>query len=334
MTFACIAAIISAFIFARPLIQDQPDPDIVLAKTSSTTLFFAGDIMLARGVESKISESGENANLPFKDVAAQISKADISFANLESAFYNKPSFSHNNLVFSAEPKFISGINNAGFDILSTANNHTFDRGEAGLDFTYNWLNQNGILPIGTQLSCHEGQIITRNNIKFGFLGYSYTAMNDGGVITNPKVCDANDLTQVTEDIQNLRWKVDFLIVSVHMGEEYTRSPNEFGVKFAHNAVNSGADLLIGHHPHWIQKIERYKNKWIFYSLGNFVFDQNWSQDTKEGLTVEVNFKGKDLNKIELKPVIIENYCCPRFADENETKSILEKLDLTNPVIFE
>lgn len=324
-----VGALVCALVFVDPIIEDQPDSDALWARNSTTKLFFAGDIMLDRGVKSKIVAAGD-PGLPFKNVAGEIWQADISFANLESAFF--PKSSSRNLVFNAEPDSVSGLRLAGFDILSTANNHTFDHGRAGLDFTYKWLNENSILPLGTSDTCHQGQIISRNNIKFGFLAYSYTATNDGGIITNSSVCDANDLRQVTNDIRNLRWKVDVLIVSVHMGDEYTRTPNAFGVKFAHNAIDSGADLLIGHHPHWIQGVERYKNKWIFYSLGNFVFDQMWSENTREGLTVEVSFKGKTLNKIELRPVIIENYCCPRWADESETKSILDKIGLTNPIL--
>src|SRR5262249_37738983 len=135
--------------------------------------------------------------------------ADISFANLESPFNDSGNHSvPGSLVFNADPKAVEGLKFAGFDILSTANNHAFDQGQYGIRYTLDHLKQNGILPLGTGDDCHAGQIITKNNLRFGFLGYSYTALNDGGKTTDPLVCDANDLKQLKTDIANLRPKVD------------------------------------------------------------------------------------------------------------------------------
>ena len=136
-----------------------------------------------------------------------------------------------------------------------------------------------------------------------------------------------------------------------MGVEYTRTPTPAQIKFSHNAIDSGADLVIGNHPHWVQTIEQYKGKWIFYSLGNFIFDQMWSVDTRQGLTATLTFSAKggslparqagasggkniQLNKIELKPVMIDDYCCPRWANDNETKNILGKINLTSPLLLQ
>ena len=125
---------------------------------------------------------------------------------------------------------------------------------------------------------------------------------------------------------------DVVIVSIHAGVEYTRKPTQEQVDFAHLAIDSGADVVIGHHPHWIQTIEIYKNKPIFYSLGNFVFDQEWSLDTKEGLIVQLTFNSSQLTKAELVPVIIENFCCPRIADDEEKTAILNKIGLEKNTI--
>lgn len=299
----------------------------------TTTLFFGGDIMLSRNVAAKMYAAND-FNLPFENITDKTSGASIAFANLESPFNNTGDHSvDGSLVFNADPKSIEGLNTAGFDILSTANNHTLDDGAKGLNFTYNLLKQNQIFPIGTTTACHGGQIITKNNIKFGFLAYSYTALNDGGKSTDPSVCDANDLKQLAKDVESLRPKVDYLVVSTHMGVEYTRTPTDAQVNFGHTAVDAGADLVIGNHPHWVQPIEQYKGKWIFYAMGNLVFDQMWSQDTREGLTATITFQDKSLQKIELNPVIIDNFCCPRWANEEETKSILSKIDLTNTQVY-
>jgi poly-gamma-glutamate capsule biosynthesis protein CapA/YwtB (metallophosphatase superfamily) len=309
--------------------NDKPE----IVEIPQTTLFFAGDIMLSRNVAAKMY-TAQDFSLPFINVSEHVAKADISFANLESPFNDQGDHSvEGSLNFNADPKSIEGLNYAGFDVISTANNHSYDQEKAGINFTYKWLNDHGITPIGTTPSCHMGTIITKNNIKFGFLAYSYAAFNDGGTKRDPLVCDANDLVSVAKDIQLLKTKVDFLIVSAHLGTEYKRSPDESSVLFAHKAIDSGADLMIGHHPHWIQTTESYKGKWIFYSLGNFVFDQMWSQDTREGLTVNITFQDKLLDKVEVKPVIIENYCCPRWATLEETKSILRKIGLEETTLF-
>ncbi|MBI4363465.1 MAG: CapA family protein [Candidatus Doudnabacteria bacterium] len=322
----------------------------------TTTLFFAGDIMLSRNVHDKMTKA-DNFTLPFLNIKDQASNADISFANLESPFNDTGShFVPNSLVFNADPKSVDGLRLAGFDVLGTANNHSFDQGEQGLYYTLALLKQNSIAAVGTTTSCHDGVIIKKNQIKFGFLAYSYAAFNDGGKKSDSLVCNWSDSTQVQTDIKSLKSQADFVIVSAHMGTEYKREPDEINVGNARTAIDAGADLLIGHHPHWIQTIEEYKGRYIFYSLGNFVFDQMWSQDTREGLTILVTlesnssvhpaldagsnqskipaFAGMGITKIELMPVVIENYCCPRWADSSETASILKKVNLTSNILVD
>jgi gamma-polyglutamate biosynthesis protein CapA len=290
-----------------------------------TRLFFGGDIMLSRNVGQKIFESG-NYDLPFLNIGDRIRQAQISMANLESPLSDKGARVTQGLVFKAEPETIQGLKDAGWTALGTTNNHTFDQGKYGLNYTLEALKQNGIEPVGTGTNCHDGVVIEKNNIRFGFLAYSYSGFNDGGKRSDPLVCDTKNLDILSSDIELLKTKADFVVVSMHMGVEYAREPNAAQKEFAHTAVDAGADLVVGHHPHWIQTIEQYQGKWIFYSLGNLVFDQMWSQDTKEGLTVEVTIKQNQIDKIELLPVVIENYCCPRWATSAETKTILQKIN--------
>jgi poly-gamma-glutamate synthesis protein (capsule biosynthesis protein) len=290
-----------------------------------TKLFFAGDIMLSRNVGTKMVEAND-VTLPYKDVAATIKSADISFANLESPFNDKGGRVTQGLTFKAEPNTVDGLTFAGFDILATANNHVFDQGKTGITYTLDWLNQHGIKSVGVGLDCHSGVVMEADGMKFGYLAYSYTAFNDGGKSTDPLVCNWNDQKQIAADIKALKPKVDFLIVTSHMGTEYKRVPDEANAIGARATIDAGADLFVGHHPHWVQTIEEYNGKYIFYSLGNFVFDQMWSQDTKEGLAFEVLFKDKKLSRISLLPVVIENFCCPHWATEEETKNILTKIN--------
>jgi hypothetical protein len=350
--FVLITAGAAAFLIPKKSVsphQTNPPAQIEDPKPEAkgTTLFFAGDIMLSRNVANKMYQA-QDFTLPFRNVADITKNADIAFANLESPFNDTGShFIDGSLVFNADPKSVEGLKFAGFDILSTANNHSMDQGQKGLEYTLNLLNQNQIIPSGTSspsIALVE-PVIQHNDILFGFLSYSYTAYNDGGKSKSPNIKDANDLTGLKQDILAMKGHTaDVVIVSMHAGTEYKRTPNPSQIDFAHAAIDAGADLVIGHHPHWIQTVEKYKDKWIFYSLGNFVFDQMWSQDTREGLTLLATFEtlhipdpqnltaGEDkmgFTKFELKPVIIDNFCCPRWASEDETKSILQKINLTS-----
>jgi poly-gamma-glutamate synthesis protein (capsule biosynthesis protein) len=208
-----------------------------------------------------------------------------------------------------------------------------------------------------------------NGIKICFLGASYASSNNDGKTKNDYVTRVEDVDKLKSSILNLKSNCDFITVSMHAGTEYTRTPNQKQIDFAHSAIDFGADLVIGHHPHWIQTIEKYKNKYIFYSLGNFIFDQMWSEETKEGLVLKIqiskhqipnnsslpplNLRGGEgaippataddlqgtripakLDKIELIPVIIENYSTPRPANEEETKRILEKINQKEKLLYE
>jgi poly-gamma-glutamate capsule biosynthesis protein CapA/YwtB (metallophosphatase superfamily) len=318
---------------STPTPSTSPLPSLPLSPTL-TRIFFAGDIMLSRHVNTKMVEAS-NFSLPFENTKDIINGADISFANLESPFSDKETLAHRDLVFKASPDAIQGLLAAGFDILSVANNHALDQGTYGINYTYNWLTEHGILPsgIGPKTVDITDAIIEKNGISYAFLSYSYSAANLGGD-SSPLVGNFNNPEQMKQDILEIKGHyADVVIVSMHAGAEYTREPNNKQVEFAHKAIDAGADIVIGHHPHWVQTVEKYNGKWILYSLGNFVFDQMWSRDTREGLTAMATYDGSSLIKLEINPVIIDNYCCPRWATEEEKTAILNKINLTSSILM-
>jgi poly-gamma-glutamate synthesis protein (capsule biosynthesis protein) len=329
-------AIFAALHHPQPALA--PDPGrLTEALPDETTLFFAGDIMLSRHVAEKMFAAND-FNLPFEKVADWISQADISFANLESPFSDQGPRLPEGLVFKAQPQAAAGLTYAGFEVLSTANNHSFDQDEYGIDYTLRLLQNHGILPVGTEPtdgSILPPAVITKNQTRFGFLAYSYAAHNDGGAIPSPYVADFNDIPAMVQAVKTMKaQEADVVIVSMHAGTEYTANPTPAQVAFAHAAIDAGADLVIGAHPHWIQTIEQYKHKWIFYSLGNFIFDQMWSEPTRQGLTLLATYRGRELQKIELRPVIIDDYCCARPATADERRAILSGLGLTSPILVD
>ena len=323
---------------------------------TKTSLLAVGDILLTRQVAAQIEKNGDS-NLPFNNLQTLLKDADITFGNLECPLSENPNPIREGLIFRCPTKYLAGLINAGFDVLSTANNHMLDQGIEGLEFTINHLLSQNILPVGTVLSdsmeldTNDGPVIERDGVKIGFLGYSYTAKNDGGKSTHPQIASAYDLQKLQTDIATLKTRSDVVVVSMHAGTEYTRAPNQNQIDFAHAAIDAGANIVIGHHPHWIQPVEIYSPQpsspgdgegWgevetkrqgiIFYSLGNFVFDQMWSQETREGLMVKLNFENQELKSAELLPVIIENYCCPRLANDQEKPNILRKINLDSDII--
>jgi poly-gamma-glutamate capsule biosynthesis protein CapA/YwtB (metallophosphatase superfamily) len=268
-------------------------------------LLFAGDVMFSRGVRQEILAARDPA-LPFRKLAPMLSAADITFINLETPFSDKGPYYPGGLIFHAAPEMIAGLELAGVDIASTANNHSRDCGSRGVEFTISWLRSHRISPLGTSESAnttHSGVIIERNGIRFGFLGYTFDQQNGNWRDIDDRIAMA-DPTVVTRDVAALRPRVDVVIVSMHSGIEYRPNPTTTQIAFAHAAIDAGAKLVIGHHPHVIEPEESYRGGLIFYSLGNFIFDQYQREQTQHGEMVEVSFLGDQVLATHVMPVRI------------------------------
>jgi poly-gamma-glutamate synthesis protein (capsule biosynthesis protein) len=326
-----------------------PASDLPLAPESSKefSIVAVGDISLARHIGEAI-EKTSNPNLPFEKVHALLTSADITFGNLECPLSDSKIPIREGMTFRCLTQDVSGLSFVGFNVLATANNHAFDQGAKGLEFTIDYLKSQNILPVGTGKNLEEawrpvlfslpapsgaeGIGGDREGVKFAFLAASYASANDNGKTRNDYVARIEDLPILQSAIKNLKSEDYIVIVMMHAGTEYTRHPNQEQINFAHAAIDAGADIVIGHHPHWVQPVEVYQGKPIFYSLGNFVFDQSWSEETKEGLAVRFQIKDSRLKSAELIPIIIENNCCPRAANETEKTAILKKNNLASDII--
>jgi len=287
-----------------------------LASTEGVLIAAVGDVMLARNVGDRI-RSKDDPKAPFLKTAEILESADISFCNLESPFCCQELPPQEGIIFGAEPETIDGLKYAGFDIVSLANNHFGDQEVAGMYFTLSHLNNNGIEYVGAgenEVRAREPKIIERNGVKFAFLGYDDTrsGRHNGYRATAEKPGVAR-LTEgnLAQDIREARKMAHVVIVSFHWGVEYEESPTERQKILAHLAIDSGASLVLGHHPHVIQPLEEYKDGYIFYSLGNFVFDQMWSDETRNGLIARIFFERGKITKVEMIEVIICDYHQPR-----------------------
>jgi poly-gamma-glutamate capsule biosynthesis protein CapA/YwtB (metallophosphatase superfamily) len=296
-----------------------------------------GDIMLARGVAAVIERSGDPRR-PFSGMSDVLHSVAFAFGNLESPFSARAqsSPSANRLIFGAPSDALSGLIDAGFKVLNLANNHALDQGSAGLRHTARLLDENAIQHVGAGSDLDQAwqpAIVTANGIRIAFVGASYASLNDVGAARNPFVARIEDRARLRRALAGLRARADFVVVTMHAGNEYTHRPNQAQIDFAHAAIDAGADLVVGAHSHWVQTFESYNGKPVFYGLGNFVFDQDWSRETTHGLALRVRLAKPNgaasatLERIELLPVIIEQASTPRLTTESEGRTILQDAGL-------
>lgn len=283
------------------------------ARLPETRILFGGDVMLSRHV-ARVARFRHDPAWPLRDLAPVLAAADIAFANLEAPFSDRGRLVEQGMIFKAEPEMVEALRLAGIDIVSTANNHARDCGEYGVEFTLDWLERHGIAAAGsgrTTEAAHEGAVLERHDVRFGFLGYTYDQSNGNYQSVDDRVA-VMDLDQLRRDVDNLRRRADVVIVSMHAGIEYQPAPNGQQREFAHAAIDAGARVVAGHHPHVVQPFERYRDGVIFYSLGNLVFDQFQRRETQQGMLAEVIFVGKHIERAAMIPVDIVQ-TAPRVA---------------------
>jgi len=317
-----------AQVFNTETIQTEASPVIV----RDTTLLFLGDMMFDRGVESSVNKNFGGDFSKLFDNIEEIKGADILFANLEGPVSDKGNNVGSKFSFEMNPSVFPVIKEAGFDIVSFANNHVGDWNVAAFKDTLARLEAENIPQTGAGLNKAEAEIpiiIERNGIKFGFLGLSDVgpAWMEAGE-NKPGILLAND-PRLPEIIQNAKNNSDVLIVSIHWGDEYKKIHNTRQENLAKKIIDSGADLIIGHHPHVAQDIGEYKGKPIVYSLGNFIFDQYFSKDTMKGMSFEVTFNGTNIKNTESKTVVLnKKYQPDGIFDNDELKEYEESTSST------
>ncbi|MEK7635680.1 MAG: CapA family protein [Patescibacteria group bacterium] len=274
----------------------------VPAEEKPLTMVFVGDIMLDRGVEAIIGNY-ENYRYPFLKTFEILKSADLAFGNLEGPISKNGEKQGSIYSFRFEPQAIDGLKFAGFDVLSLANNHILDYGRKALEDTVLILKENSIIPIGAgenYLEANSPIIKEISGVKIAFLSYA---------LMNPKSYEASkdysgissfELERVENEVKMIKTLsiADIVVVSFHWGEEYQTRSNKKQQEIGRALAEAGADLIIGHHPHVVQELERYKNSWIAYSLGNFIFDQNFSDETMNGLMLKAEIQDKKIKIVE------------------------------------
>ena len=282
-------------------------------KNTKTTISFVGDIMLTRGVKSSVDKNfGGDYNKLFENLGA-LKNADILLGNLEGDVSDTGNNVGSKYSFRMNPEVLPALKNAGFDIVSFTNNHVGDWNMSAFKDTLNRLAENEILKNGAGFNREEAEnptIIEKNNTRFGFLSFTDVGPNWLEAKTDsPGILLAND-PRINEIIKNAKTKCDVLIVSFHFGVEYKTIHNSRQETLAHMAINNGADMVIGTHPHVMEDIENYNGKPIVYSLGNFIFDQYFSKDTMRGMLFSATFDGMNLIGTEEKIITLNKQFQP------------------------
>jgi poly-gamma-glutamate synthesis protein (capsule biosynthesis protein) len=273
-----------------------PVPDKIIPQTATAIfskpkiikpnikLAFVGDIMLDRGVKYSVNKNfgGDYAEL-FVKVKSQLQNYDLLFGNLEGPVSDKGQDGGNLYSFRMDPKVLPVLKEAGFDAFSIDNNHIFNYGREAFEDTKVRLLENDLRLAGSEPFIFD-------DIKVMILSFNQFANLD--------------LEETKKEISSAQLTSDLVITYFHFGDEYEPEPNDYQKRVSETAIDAGADLVVGAHPHVVQTLEQYKNVYIMYSLGNFIFDQYFSAETMQGglLEVEINPETKLIEKVSLKKV--------------------------------
>ncbi len=273
-----------------------------------TRLLFVGDLMVDRGVENSVKNNmSGDFNRLFDNIGTYFKESDGVFLNVEGPITAKGTNVGSRFSFAMDEKIIPALLSNNVKMVNFANNHVGDRSSTGFLNTLANFEKYGLPHTGGGKNLAEvSQVktIVVNNLKVGFIGCSdvgpdwltATQTNAGQLL-----CSNPNLSSI---IKNAHDQVDFLVFTAHWGVEY-KPANTRQKTLAHMAVDNGADIVIGHHPHVVQETEWYKDKFIAYSVGNFIFDQYFSNETMQGLLVDATIEKHSIKNITLKTIELD-----------------------------
>jgi poly-gamma-glutamate synthesis protein (capsule biosynthesis protein) len=314
--------------------SDTPEPLI-------TTILFTGAIVPGRCVQAAVDERG-NADFLYEDVRTLISGADIAVGTLNAALSDFPPHTGciDTFVLVGSSIHADAMAAAGFDVMSVATNHIKNCGltscgDRGFFDTMDNLDRVGILRVGAGNNIQEAMqpvVVEKNGIRFGFVSLgeiesmAFASEETPGIAPLPQDFDEAE-ANLRAAIAAAREVSDVVIAMPHWGSDYSDTPNYRQLFFDQVAVDAGADLVMGNHPHVIQGMRKIEGIPVFYSLGSFVFDQDWSLETQQGIVVVVTFRGKELVDYEVIPVHIDGTGQVQVAASPEAEEILARFEL-------
>lgn len=288
-----------------------------------------GDIMFERKVKQAQLKRGWT--YPFEKVAPTLKQAQLVFANLECPLGVGGRFLN---MFRGEPESIQGLSYGGIDVVSLANNHILDYDNQVFFQTMDILGEAGIGFAGAGRNLREARtplIVEEGGLRIAFLAYTemwfvYTREPHNWAATDilPGVAPAR-LDLVKEDVRSALEQADVVVVSFHWGQEYKEEPTLAQYELGRGAIDAGAHLVLGHHPHVLQGVEFHRWGVIIYSLGNFIFDELRPPLTEESVILQAVLKRGKVEQIDFLPVRITN-CQPRILSRGEGRYIIQRIE--------
>ncbi|MBQ2613298.1 MAG: CapA family protein [Methanobrevibacter sp.] len=299
----------------------QPKGDVSIAVT--------GDVMFARNMEGVLSSDSS----PFAGVSNVTSNVDLLIINFENAATNSENAVKGDVPLKCDPKYVPLAKANNRTIATLANNHVCDYGFTGMRDTIKYLKDAGITPMGAGENASDAhKSVTQNINNRDITVLNYMDSNNFAEYDYQSLPYANDSSpgysaynsedakkQISEARAN---GSDFIMVSMHFGNEYSMSPNTDQEKIAHELIDYGADIVVGAHPHVPQGVEMYKGKPICYSLGNFMFDLG-TESTLNDYMIKVELVN-DTGVLTLYPVNINGYL-PHIMSPDDGKTFLNGL---------
>jgi len=296
-------------------------------------LVFAGDVMLGRNVAKSISKKNRDYTFPFEKVASVIREADVAFCNLEGPISVHGERVEQRYTFKVDPKAVNGLTYAGFDVVSLANNHILDYGPTGLSETIAYVEDSGIRHIGIsdQNQPQTPAVFESDGLRIGYLAYAdpkspFMFPRKWRDFTTVSVRASKEA--IEKDIAQLKENVDIVVVSVHWGIEYQTEHSDRQEELGRFMIDSGADIIAGHHPHVQQEPELYNGGLIIYSMGNFVFDQWTRPATRQSRLYRVWVDKEGLVAADYIPLEIVRYS---WQPTPTAKSAAPVLEAPSPV---
>jgi poly-gamma-glutamate capsule biosynthesis protein CapA/YwtB (metallophosphatase superfamily) len=272
------------------------------------TLAAVGDIMLGNRTEPFLQQFGPD--YPFKEVLPILGQADIVVGNLESAISTRGKAVENKkFTLRAGPLAAKTLNEGHIRVVTMANNHSMDFGPLALKDTLAILDENGILYTGAGMDLDDARSPALLKIKgktVAFLSYSLTFPLEFFASANRPGTAPGYAEYVKADIEKVRPMADLVVISFHWGAELLTAAKDYQIELGHQAIDWGADVVLGHHPHILQELEVYRGRLIAYSLGNFVFGSE-SNRTNFSMILLLTFRGKSLVRVEAVPLDVNNY---------------------------
>ncbi len=262
--------------------------EIIEDSLITVTITFVGDLMChsTQYNYARVENDSFDFRPVYKEVKDYLSSSDLMVGNLETVTAGKKAGYSGYPFFNTPDDYIAALGHSGFDLLTTANNHSLDQGEKGVQRTIEQLMLNNLNYVGTFSSQRDRdsiRVFDLNGITVAVLSYTYGTNG----IPKPKgkdyIVNLIEYDLINRDISNARKTgCDIVVVSYHFGEEYKRFPNQYQNEVVNQTIKSGADIIIGSHPHVIQPVDYYKTQnakldsgFIAYSLGNFISNQRW-----------------------------------------------------------